>query len=417
MYHTMEYIVKKGWATNICGIFGAITKGDYNLSETEAKKRNNILRGLALAMEKRGIDSTGIAGVNRNEVSLFKKALPAHEFINTKGFVEVLEQNNKIVIGHTRLATVGEVSNRNAHPFTFGNITGVHNGHVSNYLTVGHEDIEVDSEAIFYLLNKYNNDYTKAFSELTGGFALAWFDKRKPTELHLVSKGNPIKLIYINEIKTYFFASEEYPLASIVGSHFLIDEKKIWSPVESKVYTLDTKGQTKTHSVEFKKWVSSPYPAHYYSSDNSSPQYGLPDDERDTPPDTKYNYESLHGGKNPFAPSEENETIALDAIDEVYQAEVKIILEGIEEKGCYYCGKLIHMEEDSGCYLYSIGDKLEDKHIICCECKNSGQISPKNLTWIGMDEYVEILEEVEEYRDAKNLEAYLKQHAKERATN
>lgn len=396
----------------MCGIFGSITKGNYNLSEQDSKKRSQIITGLALAMEKRGVDSTGIAGIDQETVVLFKKALPAHKFIDTKGFNEVLSQNKKILIGHTRLATVGAISDRNAHPFSFGNITGVHNGHVSNYKSMGNDDIEVDSEAIFSLLDKYKNDYRKAFSELVGSFAVAWFDKSKPNQLNLVSDGNPIKIIYIDKIKTYFFASEEYPLSAVVGSHFLIEDKNVWTPEESKVYTINTKLQIKTHPIQFKEYSACVYP-HTYPRDERDARvaydethYEYPEDEGYSP---NFNFRKLYDVENPFKKKEkETEIIGLDAINDFMFKEMEVVLKGINETGCAYCQSRIDIQEDGCCYLYEIGDKLEDKQIICLWCRKASQLNPQNLTYIGMDEYIALEEEVEEYRDTVKMQLYVK---------
>src|SRR5665213_1627933 len=79
---------------------------------------------------------------------------------------------------HTRMASVGAVSDRNAHPWHFEDknvITGVHNGHISNYAALkqkyGRTEAEVDSEHIFMNLAE-----GKPVADLAGSGAIVWYE-------------------------------------------------------------------------------------------------------------------------------------------------------------------------------------------------------------------------------------------------
>lgn len=381
----------------MCGIYGCITRKDAKLSTQEQDKRNAVLRGLSVAMQKRGKDSTGIAGITDDKVSIYKKAISATEFVDTRGFNAVLKKNHDIVIGHTRFATIGDINDKNSHPFKFGNIVGVHNGHVSNYYNIN-TDIEVDSEAIFYLLEKYNNDYKQAFEELYGDFAIAWFDTNRPNRLFLVSEDNPISLIYIHEIKTYFFASEQFPLEAIIGTHFNMTKHKSWTPEKSKVYTIDTKMQVKKEAVKFKTY-SSYYDSDYYHRSRHNeehPNYQEPYIENHN------TYESRYGVSNPYKPEDDGIT-TLEKIEDLTYQDSCTIVKLAKEEGCKYCNTKPDIFLDEGFYFYSFATT---QYIVCNDCVLAGQMKSSYLIKIDADDYEAIIEEINEF------ELYIKREAK-----
>ncbi len=75
------------------------------------------------------------------------------------------------VAGHTRFATRGKVNRRNSHPFRYGRIIGSHNG-----MCQAPQKFEVDSEHLFWALNKERGDYQKALESISGYWGLSWYD-------------------------------------------------------------------------------------------------------------------------------------------------------------------------------------------------------------------------------------------------
>jgi hypothetical protein len=75
------------------------------------------------------------------------------------------------IAGHTRLATRGKVNRQNSHPFRYGRIIGSHNGMVD-----APKGYVVDSQHLFDTLHRQNGDYNTAWAEITGYWAVTWFD-------------------------------------------------------------------------------------------------------------------------------------------------------------------------------------------------------------------------------------------------
>lgn len=136
-------------------------------------------------MEYRGYDSVGVATESNSKIEL-KKGVGKVEEVNAKIQLDTLP--GKIGIGHTRWATHGKVTDKNAHPHpsNSGELAIVHNGIIENFeqLKKGLEKdgyifkSETDSEVIANLLQKnyemtknVKNAIIKTVSELKGHYA------------------------------------------------------------------------------------------------------------------------------------------------------------------------------------------------------------------------------------------------------
>jgi glutamine---fructose-6-phosphate transaminase (isomerizing) len=117
-------------------------------------------------MEYRGYDSVGIGTINEGKVSV-RKGVGRVEDVDSNLLLRVLP--GRIGIGHTRWATHGKVTEKNAHPHTScnGEIAVVHNGIIQNYSELKSKLVrkghifrsETDSEVIAHLLEE---DYVRS---------------------------------------------------------------------------------------------------------------------------------------------------------------------------------------------------------------------------------------------------------------
>ncbi len=142
----------------MCGIVGYI--GERNATPI-------ILNGLK-RLEYRGYDSAGIAVLQNGHIEVRRDAGKLNKLAS---LVEVQPLEGKIGIGHTRWATHGEPSARNAHPHlgATGKVVVVHNGIVENFLELREDLItegvdfksDTDTEIIVHLIERF---YAKGIS-------------------------------------------------------------------------------------------------------------------------------------------------------------------------------------------------------------------------------------------------------------
>jgi hypothetical protein len=127
----------------VCGLFG------WQLAPDAAKYGSIEILAAILAMrnESRGDESWGIA--SRDATTPWSIEKNVGSIVRTCDIRRVI---NYHVIGHTRKATTGAITPRNAHPFVYKNIIGAHNGYIRNHKELNakyQRECEVDSEHIF----------------------------------------------------------------------------------------------------------------------------------------------------------------------------------------------------------------------------------------------------------------------------
>ena len=187
-----------------------------------------LLQGLK-RLEYRGYDSAGLALLNGSIISVIKQ----------KGSVSGLEaatvtlpeemRNATIGIGHTRWATHGEPSDRNAHPFLNASrdIALIHNGIVENFSVLKRELLsqgyiflsDTDSEALVHLIDRiWKSDSSldlesatrNALRHVDGAYGICVISSREPDKIIVARKGSPLVIgIGTGE---YFIASDAAPI-------------------------------------------------------------------------------------------------------------------------------------------------------------------------------------------------------------
>jgi predicted glutamine amidotransferase len=199
----------------MCGIVGYISKDEKQYQTA----KEHFMR-FAVALDTlRGPDSTGLIHVRRDfEVSVNHSILPGDEFVHTQAFINNVG-NAWAQVGHNRAATKGSVKLCNAHPFTFGDVTMVHNGTLSNMganMPTFRKDFDVDSMQISYALSQASpEDAAKVLATIAGSFALVWTDKRDNSVNMCRNSARPLHFGFNSRKDHMWFMSDGHHLHSI----------------------------------------------------------------------------------------------------------------------------------------------------------------------------------------------------------
>jgi glucosamine--fructose-6-phosphate aminotransferase (isomerizing) len=210
----------------MCGIVGYIGFGDATEFLLEGLRR----------LEYRGYDSSGIATLDRDEISITKTA---GRVADLAALIKQEDPQGSIGIGHTRWATHGPATDVNAHPHIGGDsiLALVHNGVIENFRAIkdrliekGCEfqsatDTEVVAQLLAYQLNKVADDpldtedpyaplikaVQKSLAKLRGTYGLAVVFRDWPNVIVAARLGSPL-VIGVGDGEN-FIASDGSPLA------------------------------------------------------------------------------------------------------------------------------------------------------------------------------------------------------------
>src|SRR6201996_7251406 len=213
----------------MCGIVGYIGFRDaYPI----------IIKGLH-RLEYRGYDSAGIALLDGG-LKVYKKAGKVSDL---EGFVNGIDLEGTIGMGHTRWATHGAPSDRNSHPHTSGNgnLTIIHNGIIENYGTIkqtllskGHTfNSDTDTEVLIHLIEEIlevtgldlREAVRVALNRVVGAYAIVIMSADEPDLLIAARKGSPM-VIGVGQGE-YFIASDATPIVEYTKNVIYLNDNEI----------------------------------------------------------------------------------------------------------------------------------------------------------------------------------------------
>jgi glucosamine--fructose-6-phosphate aminotransferase (isomerizing) len=235
----------------MCGIVGVVAERNAVPILIEGLRR----------LEYRGYDSAGVAVLGADQKLARMRAV---------GKVKVLEEAlqaapiaGNVGIAHTRWATHGLPTTRNAHPqVSRDGIAVVHNGIIENHealraglLDLGYQfDSETDTEVIAHRIHHHLARSTSLYeavratiAELEGAYALAVVSEKDPDAIVLARAGCPVVIgLGIDE---NFVASDVVALLPVTRRFMFLEEGDVAEIRRKSVRVFDSKGRAATRAV------------------------------------------------------------------------------------------------------------------------------------------------------------------------
>src|SRR3989338_5333509 len=221
----------------MCGIIGYIGK----------KEAWPVLYKGLERLEYRGYDSAGIALLDKGTFSVYKKKGRVAELAKFEKEKKDNELSGGVGIAHTRWATHGVPSDRNAHPHLSngGDIVIVHNGIIENYLSIKKVLIgkgykfksDTDTEVLANLIEdiKKNGSAGRqipideavrlALAQVTGAYAILVLSKDEPGTMVVAKVGSPAVIgVGKNE---FFIASDATPIVEHTKKVIYLEDREM----------------------------------------------------------------------------------------------------------------------------------------------------------------------------------------------
>lgn len=239
----------------MCGIVGYIGEGDSAPFLLSSLKK----------LEYRGYDSAGIAVNDGRNINLVKSLGRLENLSKKLNAEEPLK--GTLGIGHTRWATHGEPSEKNAHPQVSqnGKFAVVHNGIIENYMDLKDDLLskgikfssQTDTEIVAqYLEYYYNGDIFESVSnlirQLKGSYALGIICEDNPDELIAVKQDSPL-VIGIGNAEN-FIASDVTALLEKTREIIRLEDGEIAVLKKDSVSVFNTFGEKLNKNIEHIKW-------------------------------------------------------------------------------------------------------------------------------------------------------------------
>ncbi len=229
----------------MCGIVGYIGRGH------EAQQ---VIIDALRRLEYRGYDSAGVAIFEGGSIAI-RRAVG--KLANLESVLRDRPISGRIGVGHTRWATHGKPSERNAHPHKAGSVVVVHNGIMENYRELraeleanGHEIAsDTDTELISHLIDarlRAGSDLVTAVREacgrVIGSYAFGVLSETDPEHIVVAKQGGSPIVLGLGE-KQNFLASDIPAILPYTRQMLFLEDGEFAVLSEDAIQVLDSAGR------------------------------------------------------------------------------------------------------------------------------------------------------------------------------
>ncbi|MBB1323540.1 glutamine--fructose-6-phosphate transaminase (isomerizing) [Shewanella sp. SR43-8] len=227
----------------MCGIVGAVAQRDVAEILVEGLRR----------LEYRGYDSAGIAVIHQGELSRTRRVGKVQELSSA---LEITPLSGGTGIAHTRWATHGEPTERNAHPhLSEGDIAVVHNGIIENHSKLRERlkglgyvfSSDTDTEVICHLVHHELKTAASLLvavqatvKQLEGAYGTVVIDRRDSERMVVARSGSPLVVGY--GLGENFVASDQLALLPVTRSFAFLEEGDVAEITRRQVNIFDVNG-------------------------------------------------------------------------------------------------------------------------------------------------------------------------------
>lgn len=225
-------------------------------------KHDKVLKTLLILDQLRGVDSTGIAAINRDDdIKVVKQVGNAFNLFDMKVYDNAIQRMNRAVIGHNRFATAGNVTRKNAHPFEFEHIVGVHNGTLQNKHRLKDANFfTVDSEALYWHLQEEGME--SLLDKIEGAWSLVWWDRRDETLNFLRNEERSMFICQQLDNDVLIWASEKW-MIEVAAAREDLKISPVYQTIPDKHYKFHIDKNAKLSAPEITDAKAKEYPKAY----------------------------------------------------------------------------------------------------------------------------------------------------------